>query len=255
MVDERPRQRKFSREFRAEGFHAERLRRVMPGVDEIYAQFLRRGERPMRSFTRQKRIHARRGRLRNFVARSARADAQPPHAIRPARGQMHRRLHRRLDAVDQGGQRHIDLRLHADFEKRRRPLDPERPREQRVVTETRMEIERQMRAVDRQARRHRPLQLAIERAVDPLRAAPEESVMHDQQIRARVRRRVDHRLAGIHRAGDMRDPVRIRELQAVVRVRIILDLRRPQFAVEKRHHIRELHPLTPVNPQNPVNPV
>ena len=255
MVDERPRQRKFSREFRAEGFHAERLRRVVAGVDEVHAQFLRGGERPMRALAGQKRIHARCGRLRDFVARSARADAQPPHAFRSARGQMHRRLHRRLDPIDQFAQRDIDLRLHADFEKRRRPLETERPREQRVVAETRMEIERQMRAVDRQSRRHRPLQLPVKRTVDPLRAAPQETVMHDQQIRARVRRRVDHRLAGIHRAGDVRDLARVRELQAVVRVRVILDLRRPQFAIEKRHHIRELHPLTPVNPQNPVNPV
>ena len=54
-----------------------------------------------------------------------------------------------------------------------------------------MQIERQMRAVEREIVFHRQLERAIKRAGDRLQSGPEQTVMHDQQINSVLDRHLD----------------------------------------------------------------
>lgn len=95
-----------------------------------------------------------------------------------------------------------------------------------------MEIEREVRAVDGQTGRHRTGKFTIKCSLDALCSPPEKSMVDNEQIRPGGGSGIHHRLAGIDGAGHACDVSRILELKAVVRVRIVLDLRGAERSVE-----------------------
>jgi len=88
-------------------------------------------------------------------------------------------------------------------------------------------------AVDRHVGLDEEAHLAVVRAGDRLQPGPEQAVMDQQEIDARLRRLADDRLAGIHRRADARDAAGVGELEAVFGPREVARLRGGQELVEK----------------------
>ena len=119
------------------------------------------------------------------------------------------------------------------FEKRLRVIQTKRGGQKHVVADPRMKIEREMGAVEREVVLERELQRAM-RARDRLQPRPEQTVMHDEQIYLLLDRHLHRPPRGIHRGADLRHRAGVLNLQAVERVRVILDLGEAQGSSAKR---------------------
>jgi hypothetical protein len=84
-----------------------------------------------------------------------------------------------------------------------------------VVADLWMDIQRQMGAVNRHVSLHEQAHLPVGRAGDPLRSAPEKTMVHDQKIHPSLRRLLDHGLGGIHRSADSCQTARALDLEAI----------------------------------------
>jgi len=65
--------------------------------------------------------------------------------------------------------------------------------------------------------------------------------MDHEQVGTALRRLVDHRLARVHRDGDMLHLTAVLDLQAVQRLRLVSHLARPQVVIEIPYQVIESH--------------
>src|SRR5215471_6063082 len=87
VIYKSPRHLELAGKLRRECLHPKRLRRVMPSVKHVDAQFLRRRVSPVRPFARHECVHAYLRRQLELTPRAARDDADATAISRSARQQ------------------------------------------------------------------------------------------------------------------------------------------------------------------------
>src|SRR6185295_10037949 len=80
---------------------------------------------------------------------------------------------------------------------------PQSARQQRVVTQSPMNIERQMRAIQREIVLERDSQLSSQNAGNRLKALPKQTVMHDQEVDAAFCREGQGAGGSVHGGSDL----------------------------------------------------
>ena len=116
-------------------------------------------------------------------------------------------------------------------EKRAEIFQAERGAEPGVVAKLGMRVERQVRTVNRQIIFQQQPQQFVFFARPRMRRAPEQSVMHDHQVRLRRDGQLHRRQAGIHRRRDARDHAAIFDLQTIRCTVVVFDFIRAQQTV------------------------
>ena len=188
---------------------AEGLRGVVAGADHLHAHVFRRDHLAPRRLARDVEVAAEVLRLNREFARAAGADAH----LLPVRQRA--RAADRLAVVDERGGE---------------VLQPEIARQLVVVAVGAVRVERQVHAVKRHVAPHGRRHHVVHAVHDPRdAAAPRDAVVHDGELRARLRRRLDEGDGRVDAEGDLRHVVpRARDLHAVVR------------DVRKRLHVQDL---------------
>ena len=90
-----------------------------------------------------------------------------------------------------------------------------------------------MRAVNSQIRYDRSPKLSVVSTCYRAEPAPEQAMVHDQQVNVLSNRKLDRRFTRIHRGPDLRHPPVVFQLQAIECIRVILDFLDLQEMVEK----------------------
>src|SRR2546423_906895 len=149
MVEKDPRHLELPGKLGRERLHAESFSRVMAPVKNIQAKFLRQRVSPVRSFTRNKGIHAFCRRLFEFRARAAGNDADATANFRAAWN--HERIGARnmMQTAGEVCPRNVRLTSKANGlaiakKKRTELFQPERGTEQSIVADFRMGVQRQV---------------------------------------------------------------------------------------------------------------
>ena len=125
--------------------------------------------------------------------------------------------------------------------------EPEPLGEDHVVAHGRVEVERNVRGVERDVVLEQRRDPAIAPAGQRDVAVPEQSVVHQQERRGTPARpalgdhAVDRRLRGVHRGHDAADQPAVLDLEAVDGVALVRDLADAQVLVQIANHLRERH--------------
>ena len=165
-------------------------------------------------------------RLGDFSASSPGHQADFSADCRPAGSKVHLSSNGPLEIFSQQVAFDLHIDLKSDLEKTAPRLwKAERVAEQGIISVLRMSVQRQVSTVDGDVVRDRQLQLAIERPSKALQASPKQPVMHDEEIRTGGRRHLQYRLASIHRHGNLRDRSGVLQLQAIERIRVVVEFR------------------------------
>ena len=215
---------------------AEGLSRVMAAVQNIQAEVFGHAISPMRPFASDKGIHTLIGRLLQSVSRPAAHDADATADLRTAGNQPRLRPCSALQAPDQVRPRNVRPCLKAEEQavvevERTQLFQAQRGREQSVVAQPGVGIQRQVRAVNREVMLYEAADQLVAFARPRVRRAPKEPVMHHQQVRFSRHRQPDGRERRVHGRGDPRYGPIILNLKAVGSALVILHLRRTQQAV------------------------
>src|SRR5262245_37999258 len=107
MIEEFPPKLELLSDVSSEGFHSERLGRVVTGINHVETEFFCRGVTPMRSFARDESVHATAGNFGHLAAGATRHDTDLLHCFWTSRAGHHSRTaHRRFHATLQFFARH-----------------------------------------------------------------------------------------------------------------------------------------------------
>jgi hypothetical protein len=123
-------------------------------------------------------------------------------------------------------------------------LDAKRARQYRIVADLRMDVQRDVRAVERHVCIEKAPEATIPPAGDRLIAIPEQPMVHYQEIGPSIRGCLDRRQRRVHCRGDASDRTGIADLQTVQRRRMIRNFGYPEEAIEVQANRFELHALT-----------
>jgi hypothetical protein len=115
-----------------------------------------------------------------------------------------------------------------------------------------MDIQWQMGAVNRHVSLHEQAHLSVGRASNPLRSAPEKTMVHDQKIHPGLRRLLDHRLGGIHRSADSCETSRALDLEAIHGLWKVPDLSCAQEVIKVSNGFGQVHGKTITPEQAPI---
>jgi hypothetical protein len=138
--------------------------------------------------------------------------------------------------------RNRSLRFESDglsfhFQKRLGVFESQDGRELRVVAEDGMEIERQMRAVEREVVVQRTFEHSPPATGDRLQSRPEQTVMHDEKIYPALDRRVERARRSIHRRANPGHRAGIFELQTIEGIRPVFDIGDTKESVAVIHQL------------------
>ncbi len=190
----------------------------------------------MRSFAGDEGVHSFLRRPLQFLARAAAHDADVPANLRSTRQQLDLAADGTPQSFDQVGARDPGVRPEAKAlffreKERAKLLQAQRGAEEGVVAEPGMRIEREVRTVNREVVVQQLAEQLVVRARPGMRPAPEQTVMDDQEVGARVDGEADRRQTRVHRGGDARDGASVLDLQSVDGAFVIVELARAQEAV------------------------
>src|SRR6266571_3585671 len=190
----------------------------------------------MRPFARDEGVHSFLRRPFQFLARAAAHHADAPAKLRSAGQQLDLAADGPPQPFDQVGAREPRVRLEAKAlvfreKERTKPLQTQRGAEEGVVAEPGMRIEREVRTIDREVVVQQTAEQLVVRPRPGMRPAPEQAVMDDQEVGARVDGEADRRQTRVHRGGDPRDRAPVLDLQSVDGALVIVELARAQEAV------------------------
>jgi len=228
MIQEFAWHAEFMRKLRRECPYSKGLRCVMAGIKNIQPQILCQRVSPMGALAGYEGIHACGGGEFQIIARPASNDANPPTNLFSARKQFGFRAGGAAEARGQFGAGNRGARLQADrlavtLEERFQIAQAQCGAELGVVAEAGMRVEGKVRAIDRKVVFQQQLQQVVALTRPRVRRRPEQSVVHDQQIRPRRDGEPHRGEAGVHGGGNARDPAAVLHLQAVHRAGIIAE--------------------------------
>jgi hypothetical protein len=136
------------------------------------------------------------------------------------------------------------VRLAADADRDRlvarelpRRHEAECAREQRVVAERRVAVQRQVRGVDGDVVIEQSLESTVDDAADRLRAGPEHPVVHEQEVGSGVDRAVYRAAREVHRRRHLLHAPRVLELQPVERAAVVGRVARREQVVEVANEV------------------
>src|SRR6266516_2097531 len=198
----------------------------------------------MGPFAGDERVHAFARRLFQFAARAASHQPDAPANIRSAGQQLWRRLQRLLQSSGQFLAIQTSFRFVANEsafleEKRLAPLQGQRPAELRVVAQARVSVEREMRTINGQIVFEQQRQQLIARARPGMTRIPEQSMMHDQQVRSGSDSQLHGGEARVHGGGNAADRASVFHLQTVHCAIPIVKRRGVQQTVAMAHDVNE----------------
>src|SRR5262249_42746051 len=178
---------KFFRQMRGERFYTENFGGVMSTEQKIHAELFSRHGGPVRRFASDKGVDIF---LRDPVdlrARAAGHNADHARLFWANIENFYGTIQYTPQFTNEIAARRRDARFQPDrlaffFQKRLRRFESKRFDELRIVANFRMDIQRKVRAVERDIVFKGNLQLPAQRVSHRLQAGPEQTVMHDQKI-------------------------------------------------------------------------
>ena len=190
----------------------------------------------MRTLAGDKCIDARCRRLGDIRSGPTSHDADPLCHDRTAGGHVDTSADRMFDMIAQNLATHLRIKFQPHqfshrLEKRLSVAQPDSCREEGVVANLGVDVERQVGTIDCHIGLHEQTHFAIVCPCHPLRPAPEKPVMNDQEIHLRLGGLANHSLRGIDRRADAGKRAGILDLQAIHRLRVISHLRHAQEVI------------------------
>ena len=169
---------------RSERSYTEDLRGVMPTEQKIHAELFSGNSRPVRSFASDKGVDVFLPNPVNFRACATCHNADHARLLRAEIEDLYRAIQCRSQFTNEFATRHRRAHFQAGrlaffLEKWLRRFQSKRRGELCVVANFRMDIQRKVRAVERDIIFKSELQLSAQRASHRLQARPEQTVMHD----------------------------------------------------------------------------
>src|ERR1700736_7035706 len=170
-----------------EGFDAKCFGRVMAAENKIASKFLRGDRSPMLRFAGDECVDLVRGNAISFGAAGAGDDADPGCFFRSEIEGLDRSAQNSAELADQfcSRQRLFDSQsnqLPFLFEERLRRFESKSSSKLRVIAYIGVNVERQMRAVERDVVFKSDFQLPTQTAGNWLQSWPQQTVMHNQKV-------------------------------------------------------------------------
>src|SRR2546427_8095466 len=221
-----------------------RFCRVMTAIENVQAQFFGERKCPMGSFTGDERVHAFKRRLFQLAARAACHYPDVPANVRSSGQQLRGRLQCPVQSPSQFLAFQTRFRFVTNepaFLEEKRParLQGQRPAKLRVVAQSRVSVQREMRTVNGQIVFEQQCQQLVTRARPRMTRVPEQSVVHNQQVRPRRGSQLHGGAARVHGGGNAADRATVFHLQTVCRAIPIVELGGAQQTIAMSHDVSE----------------
>ncbi len=247
MIQKHPGQIELLGDVFRQRFDADRLRRVMAGVEDIDAELLGVEKGPVLSLAGHERIEPRRGSLRDQRPAGAGDDSNPMYALGAERKQPRGRAERlgqgpaqvftfaAVFAPHPGRRSMIRSKLTAH-------LYLQHAGEHGIVADVGMTIERKVCGIERDVCFDQSGKPAIGGTNNRPEATPKHSVMHEQAVDMLLRGLSDGCVTQVHGGSQSVHIAGVRDLEAVQRLRCVSDLLGDaQVVVEKLDQTVEAH--------------
>src|SRR5437773_1918057 len=209
-IDKFPRNIKSFRQMRRERFHAENFRGVMPADQKVHAEFFSSYSGPVRSFASNKRVNVFLCDAVDFRTGGASYNADRASLFRTEIKNLYQAVQHFPQFTNEFGARHYYAHFQPDplvflLQKWLRRFESQRGDELCIVANFRVNVQRQVRTVERNVIFKRELQLATQRFRYRLQSGPEQAVVHDQKIDVFLRSFGKNTGRNIYRRAEPRD--------------------------------------------------